>query len=177
MMLRDAWAADASSWLAQFNQLKRAYEREMEATQAAEARQRERGSGEEPAAKRMRVRSAQVAKERYVVSLTVQPGYMCTFLEHMSNPLWSRVKMHDDGRVGIISASKLEDAPEEEMLPDQSDDEQLPDEATAAVEDAMAEDISEEAFVERNHATEAARALAEANQQAAAAEECGYNDD
>ena len=95
----------------------------------------------------------------------------------MSNPLWSRVKMHDDGRVGIISASKLEDAPEEEMLPDPSDDEQLPDEATAAVEDAMAEDISEEAFVERNHATEAARALAEANQQAAAAEECGYNDD
>ena len=126
----------------------------------------------------MRVRSAQVAKERYVGSLTVQPGDMCTFLEHMSNPLWSRVKMHDDGRVGIISASKLEDAPEEEMLPDPSDDEQLPDEAMRmTVEDAAAEDILEEAFVERSRTTDAARAGAEADQQATAAEECGYNVD
>ena len=64
MTLRDAWAAEASSWLSQYGQLKRGYDREVEATKAAEARMNGRGSGDEPAAKRMRVRSGQVAKER-----------------------------------------------------------------------------------------------------------------
>ena len=37
-MLRDAWAADASTWLTQHQQLKRAYDKEVEETRAAEAR-------------------------------------------------------------------------------------------------------------------------------------------
>ena len=38
MMLRDAWASEASVWLSSYGQLKRAYDREVEAVQAAEAR-------------------------------------------------------------------------------------------------------------------------------------------
>lgn len=129
--LRDAWAADAGRWLQQYGMLKRAYEREVEAVQAAGARaaalaRRGVGDDDHPPAKRMRVRSAQVAKEKYKGSLTVNPGDTCIFVQAATNPLWSHVKMHD-GRVGIISASKLEDMPEEdEPLPDPSDEE-LPD--------------------------------------------------
>ena len=127
MTLRDAWAAEASSWLSQYGQLKRGYDREVEATKAAEARMNGRGSGDEPAAKRMRVRSGQVAKEKYQGSLTVSPGDTCIFVETCTNPLWSRVKMDDDGRLGIVSASKLE-VVVEETIPDPSDDDaDLPD--------------------------------------------------
>ena len=47
-------------------------------------------------------------------------------MEAATNPLWSRVKMDDDGRVGLVSSSRLEDMPEEAPLPDPSGDE-LPD--------------------------------------------------
>ena len=107
--LRDAWAADASAWLQQYHALKRAYEREMEATRAGEARAAQAGTsaGGEAPAKRLRVRSAQVAKEKYRGSLTVNPGDTCIFIGAATNPLWSRVKMDDDGRVGLVSASKV----------------------------------------------------------------------
>ena len=125
--LRDAWAADASTWLGQYSQLKRAYDREQEAASAAEARakamdRRGNDDGDGPPAKRMCVRVPQVAKERNPGSLTVSPGDMCIFLGAATNPLWSRVKM-DDGRVGVVSASRLVDAPPEEALPDPSGDE------------------------------------------------------
>jgi hypothetical protein len=45
--------------------------------------------------------------------------------------------MDDDGRIGIISASKLEEIPEEPPLPDPSDDE-LPDPSDDEDEDAAA---------------------------------------
>ena len=127
--LRDAWVAEASTWLNQYGQLKRAYDRELEAVKAAETRAAalsRRGDGDEPAAKRMRVRSSQVHKEKYTGSLTVNPGDTCVFVESATNPLWSRVKMDDDGRVGLVSASKLEEVKEEEALPDPSD-EDMPD--------------------------------------------------
>ena len=78
-MRSHAWAAEASLWLSQWAQLKRAYEREVEAVRVAEERaaamdSRRGGEGGEPPAKRMRVRSAQVAKDKYPGSLTVQPG-------------------------------------------------------------------------------------------------------
>ena len=83
--LRDAWAAAASDWLMKYESLKRAYDSEVEKLRVAEARaaassgaKRGRGTGEEPPAKRMRVRSAQVAKEKYRGSLTVSPGDLCT---------------------------------------------------------------------------------------------------
>ena len=96
MTLRDAWAAEASSWLSQYGQLKRGYDREVEATKAAEARMNGRGSGDEPAAKRMRVRSGQVAKEKYQGSLTVSPGDTCIFVETCTNPLCMVAR--EDGR-------------------------------------------------------------------------------
>jgi hypothetical protein len=147
LQLRDAWATEASTWLNQRSQLKRACEREEEATRAAEARaealSRRVGAGAGPPAKRMRVRSAQVAKEKYPGSLTVNPGDTCILVEPATNPLWARVKMDDDGRTGIISASKLEDVPEEAPLPDPSDDE-LPDpsddEEAAAARGAATDD-------------------------------------
>ena len=61
----------------------------------------------------MRVRIAQVAKPRHPGSLTVNPGDVGFFIEAASNPLWSRVKMDDDGRMGLVSASRLEDLPEQ----------------------------------------------------------------
>ena len=78
----------------------------------------------------MRVRSAQVTKAHHPGSLTVQPGDVCFFIAACTQPLWSRVKMESDWRIGIISASKLEEVPEEApqmepMLPP-SDDEMLP---------------------------------------------------
>ena len=77
MMLRDAWASEASVWLSSYGQLKRAYNCEVEAVflQAAEARaaalgRRGEGGGEQPPAKRMRVRSAQVYKQKHPGLLT-----------------------------------------------------------------------------------------------------------
>ena len=130
--LRDAWATEASTWLVQYSQLKRAYDREQEATRAAEARaeamgRRGTGDGDGPPAKRMRVRIAQVAKERNPGSLTVSMGDKCIFVEPATNPLWSRVKMSDDGRVGLVSASRLEDDKDEEvLLGDPSEDDEEP---------------------------------------------------
>ena len=76
LQLRDAWATEASIWLNQRGQLKRAFEREQEAVRAAEARaavlkRRGVGDGNDQPAKRLRVRSAQVAKAKYPGSLTV----------------------------------------------------------------------------------------------------------
>jgi hypothetical protein len=113
--LRDAWASDASGWLQQYNALKRAYERELQATRVAEARAAQAGTsaggdtsvGGAAPAKRMRVRSAQKAKDKYPGSLTVNPDDTCVFIKVESNPLWSRVKMDDDGRTGLVSASKV----------------------------------------------------------------------
>ena len=132
LQLRDAWATEASIWLNQRGQLKRAFEREQEAVRAAEARaavlkRRGVGDGNDQPAKRLRVRSAQVAKAKYPGSLTVTPGETCIFVEVCNNPMWSRVKMDDDGRMGLVSASRLEELPEEAPLPDPSDDEQMPD--------------------------------------------------
>ena len=119
-------------WLNQRGQLKRAFEREQEAVRAAEARaavlkRRGVGDGNDQPAKRLRVRSAQVAKAKYPGSLTVTPGETCIFVEVCNNPMWSRVKMDDDGRMGLVSANRLEELPEEAPLPDPSDDEQMPD--------------------------------------------------
>ena len=110
--LRDKWAHASSTWLQQYKALKTAYKREVEATRAAEARAAAMGSGGtsgdgEPAPKRMRVRSAQVSKQSIPGTLTVQPGDLCLFIEPASNPLWSRVKMLDDNRVGFVSQSKV----------------------------------------------------------------------
>eukprot|EP00966_Prymnesium_polylepis_P335437 7390795-Prymnesium_polylepis.2 len=188
MMLRDSWASEASAWLNQYGQLKRAFERESEATKAAEARAEALGrsgdgDGGAPPAKLMRVRSAQVYKEKYPGTLTVQPGDTCIFIDACTLPLWSRVKMENDGRVGIISASKLEEiaevAPEPEPTLAPSDDEEPEDEAsTAAMEEddeepadeastaAMEEEIDAQ-FVEATRADEAAHEEADAA-------ECGY---
>ena len=185
LQLRDAWAAEASLWLSQRGQLKRAFEREQEALRAVEARaelQARRGNSSEHPAKRMCVRIGHKAKEMYRGSLTVNPGDTCTFLEACTNPLWSRVKMDDDGRVGIVSASKLKDIPEEELLPDPSDDE-LPDPSDdedarrMAVDDAASEAVADAQFTEHVKAADAAAAEAEAAAQDAAALECGYGDD
>ena len=133
LQLRDAWAAEASTWLQQYNSLKRAYDREQEAARAAEARAEalgKRGGEADDGApvKRMRVRIAQVAKERYKGSLTVNPGDTCIFVEPATKPLWSLVKMDDDGRTGLVSPSHLEDVPvgdvEGDELPDPSGDEE-----------------------------------------------------
>jgi len=62
----------------------------------------------------MRVRSAQIAKDKYPRSLTVNPGDTCIFVESATNPLWSLVKM-DDGRTGLVSASRLQEVPLEEV--------------------------------------------------------------
>ena len=175
--LRDAWASEASTWLQQYRSLKRDYEREMEANLVAEARGgRDRGTdAEPPPAKRMCVRSGQVAKEKYPGSLTVNPGDKCTFIESCTNPMWSRVKMDSDGRVGVVSASKLVDAPEEtpDVLPDPSDDE-LPDPSDEEEERERRDEEEErerrdEAFAERVRADEAAVVEADAA-------ECGYTD-
>jgi len=112
--LRDAWAAEASTWFQQYTQVKRSYTREVEAAQAAEARAAEAGtsaSGAAPPAKRMRVRIAQTAKQHNPGSLTVKAGDMCRFVETATNPLWTRVKMDDDGRVGFVSTSRVRVCP------------------------------------------------------------------
>ena len=190
LQLRDAWAAEASVWLNQRGQLKNAFERELEAARAAEARAEAfgrggRGDGNEPPAKRMRVRSAQVTKAHHPGSLTVQPGDVCFFIAACTQPLWSRVKMESDGRIGIISASKLEEVPEEApqmepMLPP-SDDEMLPpsddEDARMAADDAASEEVADVQFVERVQAADAAAVEAEAAAQQGAAEECGYGGD
>ena len=133
LQLRDAWAAEASTWLQQYNSLKRAYDREHEEARAAHARAEalgnKRGGEADDGApvKRMRVRSAQMARDKYPRSLTVNPGDTCIFVEPATNPLWSLVKM-DDGRTGLVSASRLEDVPLEDVegggLPDPSDEEE-----------------------------------------------------
>eukprot|EP00966_Prymnesium_polylepis_P326044 7381976-Prymnesium_polylepis.1 len=170
--LRDAWAAEASTWMKQYNSLKRGYEREVERVRAAEAiaasvgAGRKRGAGADPPAKgkRMRVRSAQMAKEKHKGSLTVNPGDTCIFIEACTNPLWSFVKMDDDGRTGNVPASKLEDVPEEaEEMADPSDDD-LEDPS-----DDDAQQARDEAFVEATHADEAAALENDAA-------ECGYTD-
>ena len=74
----------------------------------------------------MQVRIAQAAKARNPGSLTAAVGDMCIFLEKGTNPLWSRVRMDNDGRVGFISASRLEEINVEVML-DPSDDEAMSD--------------------------------------------------
>lgn len=134
LQLRDSWAAEASTWLQQYNSLKRAYDHEQKAARAAEVRAEalgKRGGEADDGApvKRMRVRIPQVAKEKYKGSLTVNPGDTCTFLEPATNPMWSVVKM-DDGRTGLVSASRLEDVPvgdvEGDELPDPSGDEEVP---------------------------------------------------
>ena len=93
--------------------------------------------------------------------------------------------MESDGRIGIISASKLEEVPEEApqmepMLPP-SDDEMLPpsdDEDTRmAADDAASEEVADVQFVERVQAADAAAVEAEAAAQQGAAEECGYGGD
>jgi hypothetical protein len=131
VQLRDAWAAEASTWINQATQLKRAYDHEQAAAKAAAeraevlaARGAGGGNGDEPPPKRMKVRSAQVAKPQYPGSLTVDPGMQCIFIESTTNPLWSRVRM-DDGRIGLVSASRLEVLEEEPPLPDPSDDDEL----------------------------------------------------
>ena len=175
--LRDAWAAAASDWLMKYESLKRAYDSEVEKLRVAEARaaassgaKRGRGTGEEPPAKRMRVRSAQVAKDKYPGSLTVSPGDICTFIESCINPLWTRVKMDDDGRVGIISASRLVDEPDE-VLPDPSDDEMpdpTDDEAEAEQHEQLDRERQDADFNERCQADAAAAAVADAEEEAAA---------
>ena len=133
VQLRDAWAAEASTWISQYTQLKRAYDREQAAAKAAAeraedlaARSAARGHGDEPPPKCMKVRSPQVAKAKYPGSLTVVPDDLCIFIESATNPLWSRVRM-DDGRVGLVSTSRLEELKEEPPLPDPSDDDDMPD--------------------------------------------------
>jgi plastocyanin len=123
LQLRDAWAVEASTWLNQRNQLKRAYDREMAATQAAaahvaaaQAASARGDSGTEPPAKKMCVRIAQKAKERTPGSLTVEPGDTCVFIEHATNPLWTVVKMDDDGRRGLVSASRLVEIDEQASI-------------------------------------------------------------
>ena len=110
--LRDKWAAEASNWIRTYMLLKRAVEAEQEATRAAEARteamaRRGDGDGDGPPAKRMKVVVSQKAKEHNPGSLTVKSGDMCLFIEAATNPLWSRVKMDDDERVGLVSASRV----------------------------------------------------------------------
>jgi len=147
LVLRDKWAAAASTWVQQHNQLKRAYDNEKNAQSAAEKRAAEMGPAGAPGHKRMRVRSAQVAKDRNPGSITVNEGALCTFVEPCLNPMWSMVKM-DDGRTGKVSASRLE-AIAEEMEPDPSDDEadapaeavQPPAEADAQVDSAEAYEV------------------------------------
>ena len=178
LQLRDAWAAEASTWLSQWAQLKRAYDRELEATRAAEARAaaarpRGGGGGEGPPAKRMRVRSAQVARDKYPGSLTVNPGDLCIFVQSCTNPLWSTVKMDDDGRVGKVSASRLEELPDEaEADPTDDEGEAEPDptddEAEAVAEDEEARVQQDAAFAQRTREDEASRAEADAA-------ECGYD--
>ena len=67
----------------------------------------------------MKVRIAQLAKAKYPGSLTVNPGEQCIFVEAANNALWSRVRM-DGGRVGLVSASRLEEL-KDEHLSDPSD--------------------------------------------------------
>ena len=168
--LRDSWAAAASTWLNQYTSLKRAYDNELEKLRAAEARAvaasrdaRGHDDGTEPPPKRMRVRTPQVFKEHHPGSLTVNPGDMCVFLEACTNPRWSRVKMLDDGRVGIVSASKMEEAPEEQMADPSDDDEEMKDptddEAQEEREQQIQRDQADEQFNERCHANEEAAVL------------------
>ena len=112
--LRDKWAAEASSWIRTYTLLKRAVEAEREATRAAEARAEamvRRGDGagnaDGPPAKRMKVVVSQKAKQHNPGSLTVKSGDTCLFIEAATNPRWSRVKMDDDGRVGLVSAGRV----------------------------------------------------------------------
>ena len=170
--LRDSWAAAASTWLNQYTSLKRAYDNELEKlhvraaeVRAAAASRDARGhdDGTEPPPKRMRVRTSQVFKEHHPGSLTVNPGDMCVFLEACTNPRWSRVKMLDDGRVGIVSASKMEEAPEEQMADPSDDDEEMKDptddEAQEEREQQIQRDQADEQFNERCHANEEAAVL------------------
>ena len=169
--LRDSWAAAASTWLNQYTSLKRAYDNELEKLRAAEARAaaasrdaRGHDDGTEPPPKRMRVRTPQVFKEHHPGSLTVNPGDMCVFLEACTNPRWSRVKMLDDGRVGIVSASKMEEAPEEQMADPSDDDEEMKDPTDDEAQEEREQqkiqrDQADEQFNERCHANEEAAVL------------------
>ena len=141
LQLRDVWAAAASDWQSQLNALTRAFERENEAVLAAHKRALE--AADAPSSKRMRVQSAQIYKSKYPGSLTVSPGDTCVFIESATNPLWSHVKMDDDGRLGIISASRLVEIPAEADLEDPTDDE-----AAAAAEDEAHRDMEDERFME-----------------------------
>ena len=87
------------------------------------------------------------------------------------------VKMEDDGRVGKVSASRLEELPDE-AEPDPTDDEGEPepdptdDEAVAAAEDEAAREQQDEAFAQSCRDDEAAQ---EAARVEADATECGYD--
>ena len=126
LVMRDAWAIEASDALRKMAQLKRTYDNEKAAHTAAQAQAAQLGGNGDgqPPAKRMRVRSAQMHKAKHAGSLTVQEGDTCMFVKAATNPLWSFVKMDDDGRVGVVSASKLEDLPEDMALADPSDSEE-----------------------------------------------------
>ena len=94
---------------------------------------------------------------KYPGSLTVSPGDTCVFIKSATNPLWSHVKMDDDGRLGIISASRLVELPADAELENPSDDD-VTDEAAslaaAAAEEQAAYDRDETEFVERTQAAE-----------------------
>ena len=88
LVMRDAWAIEASDALRKMAQLKRTYDREKAAHAAAQAQAAQLGGNGDgqPPAKRMRVRSAQVHKEKHAGSLTVQEGDTCTFVKATSQP-------------------------------------------------------------------------------------------
>ena len=162
LVMRDAWAIEASSALRKMAELKRAYDREQAAHTAAVAQAAQlggngNGNGDgPPPAKRMRVRSAQIHKERNPGSLTVKEGDTCTFLNAAINPKWSYVMMDDDGRMGVVSATKLEFLPPEEAMPDPSDSDDDDDTEPGAAEAAPA--AAEPAADETAAAEEAAPA-------------------
>ena len=88
LLLRDSWVAEASSWYQQFHCLKRAFEKEENATRAAVKRAADVDVAA-PAVKRLRVRSAQVHKPKHFGSLTVEVGDICFFVETLLHPVGS----------------------------------------------------------------------------------------
>ena len=86
----------------------------------------------------MRVRSAQLAKDKQPGRLTVNVGDTCTFLEAATNPMWSHVKMDDDGRLGVVSASKLVEMEEEAVLENPTDSEQEDEKEKPTLEEVEA---------------------------------------
>ena len=104
-------------WAQLYRALKRAFDYEVEQTRVHEARMAsdarkasraaEAPADGAPAAKRMRVLASAEHKDKYPGSLTVKPGDMCVFIEACANPLWTRVRMDDDTRVGNVPTKKV----------------------------------------------------------------------